>query len=98
MKLVFGLLGDSAADAATHAAAVMAIETELAKSMLTRVEMRDPHKLFHKMSRKEFAALAPALDWEGFFSAAGLGGVALVHVTEPAFYQALERQIHGWRS
>jgi endothelin-converting enzyme/putative endopeptidase len=95
MKLVFGLLGDSAAAAATHAAAVLAIETVLAKSMLTRVEMRDPHKLFHKLSRKEFAALAPALDWDGFFSAAGLGGVALVNVTEPAFYQALEQQLHA---
>jgi len=87
--------GRDGRDAAAHAGEVMAIETELAQSMLTRVEMRDPHKLFHKLSRKEFAALTPALDWDGFFSAAGLGGVAVVNVTEPAFYQALERQLHA---
>jgi endothelin-converting enzyme/putative endopeptidase len=103
MKHVFGLLGEAPAEAEAHAKQVMEIETALAQSMLTRVEMRDPHKLFHKMSRKEFAALTPALDWDGYFSAAGLGGVQVVNVTEPAFYQALEQQLQAhpvgdWRS
>ncbi|MGO9239315.1 MAG: M13 family metallopeptidase [Bryobacteraceae bacterium] len=103
MKLVFGLLGDTGAEAEAHAQQVMAIETELAKSMLTRVELRDPHKLFHKLGRGEFAALAPALDWDGYFASAGLGLVQVVNVTEPAFYKALEQQLHAhpireWRS
>ena len=42
------LLGDSPAAAAKDAETVMAIETALAKASLTRVEQRDPYKLFHK--------------------------------------------------
>jgi len=103
MTRVFTLLGDKPAAAATEAKQVMAIETELAKSMLTRVELRDPHKLFHKMSRKEFQALAPSYDWAAFFPAVKLDGVATMNVTEPAFYQALEKALHAhkvaeWRA
>ena len=36
--------------AARNAATVMAIETALAKASLTRVERRDPYKLFHKLN------------------------------------------------
>ena len=47
---MFELLGDKRADAATEAATVMRIETALAKGQMTRVERRDPPKLYHKMS------------------------------------------------
>ena len=43
------LLGESLRDARNDARAVMDIETALAKASLTRVEKRDPYKLFHKM-------------------------------------------------
>ncbi len=81
----------------------MAIETELAKSMLTRVELRDPHKLLHKMDRQQFQALTPAFAWDGFFPALGLDKTKVLNVTEPAFYQALEKSLHAhkiaeWRA
>ena len=102
MRTVFGMIGDSKADAEKHAAEVMALETELAKAMLTRVEMRDPKRLFNKMSPKEFTALTPSLDWKGFYSAIGLEA-QVVNVTEPAYFQALEKQLHAapldsWKS
>src|SRR6202012_5292631 len=43
------LLGDSPAQAKAEAQTIMAIETALAQASLTRVDKRDPHKLFHKM-------------------------------------------------
>src|SRR5678816_2001676 len=43
------LLGDDAATARKTMALVMDIETALAKASLTRVERRDPYKVFHKM-------------------------------------------------
>ncbi|MDR3719727.1 MAG: M13 family metallopeptidase, partial [Bryobacteraceae bacterium] len=100
---VFALLGDTPAASSLEARQVMAIETDLAKSMLTRVELRDPHRLFHKMSRKEFQALAPSYGWDGFFPAVGLDTVQVMNVTEPAFYQALEKALHAhsiaaWRA
>ena len=37
----------------------MDIETALAKASLTRVEQRDPYKLFHKLTRAQLQALTP---------------------------------------
>ncbi len=47
----FALLGDSPTVARRNAAKVMDIEMDLAKASLSRVEKRDPYKLFHKMDR-----------------------------------------------
>jgi len=93
MTQVFGLLGDTPAESAAAARDVMAIETELANSMLTRVEMRDPHKLFHKMSRAEFETLTPAIDWKYYFATSRLDGVTVINVTEPAYYKELQKQL-----
>jgi endothelin-converting enzyme/putative endopeptidase len=100
---VLALLGESKSTSASEASQVMAIETELAKSMLTRVELRDPHKLLHKMNRQQFQALTPAFAWDGFFPALGLDNTKVMNVTEPAFYQALEKALHAhkiaaWRA
>jgi putative endopeptidase len=103
MASVFTLLGDSPNVSASEAKQVMAIETELASSMLTRVELRDPHRLLHKMDRKQFQALAPSFAWDGFFPALGLESAQTMNVTEPAFYQALEKSLRAhkldaWRA
>ena len=50
---MFELVGDAPADAANEAATVMRIETALAKGQMTRVERRDPPKLYHKMRTEE---------------------------------------------
>jgi len=90
---MFGLMGEDAARAKTDAAVVMAIETELAKASLTRVERREPHNLFHKLSPADFKALAPEFDWDAYFAAIGLAPPAVVNATEPAFYRALNEQL-----
>jgi putative endopeptidase len=104
MTKVFGMLGDTPSDAAAHAKQVMDIETDLAKSELTRVELRDPHKLVHKMTRGNFEAIDPSYDWSGFFSVMPIPASAqIVNVTEPAYYKELEheyktRSIDDWKS
>ena len=103
LRTEFGLLGESPTDAKTHADQVMSIETELAKSMLTRVEMRNPHNLLHKMTPAQLNALAPTLELDHFLPALGLTNIKVVNVTEPAFYTALEKQLHAhtideWRT
>jgi endothelin-converting enzyme/putative endopeptidase len=95
MKQMFAMLGDTDTAAATHAAQVMAIETALAKSMLTRVEMRDPHNLAHKFNRAQLKSLAPSIDWDPFLRALGEDKVQTLNVTEPVFYKALEKELHA---
>jgi putative endopeptidase len=87
----FALLGESSASARTHAAAAMRIETALARASLTRVERRDPYKLFHKVDRAGLARLTPAFDWATYLAELGLSELRTFNVTEPAFYSALNR-------
>ncbi len=47
------LSGESEAQGARDAATVMSMETALAKATLSRVDKRDPYKLYHKMTPAE---------------------------------------------
>jgi putative endopeptidase len=93
MAQMFQLLGDAPERAATEAQAVMRIETALAQASLTRVERRDPYKLFHKMSRAELQVLTPSFRWNEYFAALNAPTLARVNVAQPAFYRALEMQL-----
>jgi endothelin-converting enzyme/putative endopeptidase len=94
---VFQLLGDAQEVAAKNAATVMDMETVLAKASLTRVDKRDPYKLFHKMDGKGLRALTPSLDWDAYLAGLGIARVDTFNVTEPEFFKAFEREL-GARS
>ncbi|HET6936131.1 MAG TPA: M13 family metallopeptidase [Candidatus Angelobacter sp.] len=89
------LIGDTPAAAKHEADTVMRIETALAKASLTRVEQRDPHKLFHKMNRKQLEELTPHFDWNTYLKTVGLGPVDIFNVTQPEFYKEVDRQIQA---
>lgn len=94
---MFVLLGDGSVNnleiAKGAAETVMAIETALAKATLTRVEKRDPYKLFHKMNARRLQALTPDFNWRAYFGAIGVKNLNTFNVTEPAFYKALNQQL-----
>ena len=87
------LLGDRPPAASTEAGTVMAIETDLAKASLTRVELRDPYNLFHKLPQADLEKLTPRFDWPRYWQAIGLAAPAVINVTEPAFYKEVEKLI-----
>jgi endothelin-converting enzyme/putative endopeptidase len=87
------LLGDKPDAAKAEAAKIMDIETSLAKATLTRVEKRDPHKLFHKVDFKGLQAMTPDFDWAVYIKTVGLPSQNTFNVTEPAFYAELETQL-----
>jgi putative endopeptidase len=84
------LLGEPSPLANTHAQTVMDIETALANASLTRVERRDPHKLFHKLKRRQLQALTPSFHWREYFASASMNGASVINVTEPAFFEKLQ--------
>jgi putative endopeptidase len=90
---MFELLGEAPAAAKTEAQSVMAIETALAKASLTQVELRDPYKQFHKMTRAKLAAITPSFGWAEYWKASGLADKGMVNVTEPAFFAEVESQL-----
>jgi putative endopeptidase len=87
------LLGDSPEAAAANAKTVMRIETALAKASLTRVERRDPYKLFHKMTRAELQALTPSFQWPAYFAALQAPPITRINVAQPAFYREFDTQL-----
>ena len=92
---MFQLLGDHADAAKRNAAKVMEMETSLATASLSRVDRRDPRKLFHNMDAKGLKALTPGFEWGAYLRVAGLGKLNAFNVTEPEFFQALEKLLQS---
>ena len=103
VQKMFQLLGEPADLAKTHAQTVMDIETALAKASLTRVEQRDPYKLFHKVTAAQLQAWTPSFRWADYFSTAQVPDTSVINVTEPAFYKEVQallksRSIAAWQT
>ena len=45
----------------------LALETELAKISMSRVEQRNPDNTYHRIATAELAKLAPDFDWPAYF-------------------------------
>jgi putative endopeptidase len=93
VQKMFELLGDKPDAAAVEAQAVMKIESALAKGSLTRVERRDPTKLYHKLGREELQGLSPSFHWSEYFSHVGLDSLQSLNVVTPDFFKALNAQL-----
>jgi putative endopeptidase len=96
------LAGEPAPQAKTDAQTVMEIETALAKASLTRVDQRDPHKLFHPYTLAKLQKLTPAFPWKVYFAATQIA-VPPLNITEPDFFvemQALlkSRSMDDWKT
>ncbi len=76
-----------------HATSILAIETALAKASLSRVDRRDPHKTYHKMTIAELQALAPAIDWPGYFTTQGAPPFTSLNVAQPEFLKAVQAEL-----
>ncbi len=90
---MLALLGDKPADSVSEAATVMRIETALAKGQMTRVERRDPPKLYHKMDVNDLQKLAPSFLWSVYFSKVGLGSLASLNVVAPDYFRVMSEEI-----
>ena len=88
---MFTLLGVPPALAKARAGIVLSLETRLAEASMTRVEARDPHAIYHRMTLGELRALAPGLDWNAYAQTLGLrvDGLDAILVRQPAFFKAL---------
>ncbi|HEX8491422.1 MAG TPA: M13 family metallopeptidase [Pyrinomonadaceae bacterium] len=90
---MFELLGETPEKAAASAQTVLKIETKLAESSMTRVDRRDPNKIYHKMTLAEAKALAPHFGWDEYFQGIGLRGTPDINVGQPEFFKALDQHL-----
>jgi len=90
---MFTLLGNTQKEAAKKANSVMKIETRLAKASMTRVERRDPHKTYNKMSYAKIKRLAPNIEWNNFFSYLGFSAPGYFNIAQPKFFKEVNKMI-----
>jgi predicted metalloendopeptidase len=67
-----------------RAAAVMALETAIARSHATADASANDHNADNLWTRADFARDAPGMDWSAFFDAAGLGKQESFVVWQPS--------------
>jgi putative endopeptidase len=95
VERVLTLTGETAARAVAASAAVLQIETALARVTPDNVTLRDPGLSDHPSRIVELLALAPAFDWRQYLAAAEVPATDIVNVTSPAFVTGLNAVIEA---
>src|SRR4029079_5373109 len=73
-------------DAAKNAAAILKLETAMAKAQWDKVTLRDPIKAYNKVEIAKLATLAPGFDWDAYLEGVGVKGkVDTVIVGQPSY-------------
>jgi len=90
---LYTLIGLSESEAEQKFQTVMAIETKLAESQKTVVELRDIDENYHKMSYSELVADFPAIDWGNVFLSEAFPPFGHIDVGQPEAIHGVERVI-----
>lgn len=99
---LFTLTGSDTGAAAKMAATLLALETEIAKSHRTPVELRDPQTNYNKMAVADLDKKEPNLAWANYFAKLGVKADS-VNVAQPGYYEALNKllssqPIDAWKT
>jgi putative endopeptidase len=90
----FRNMGETPSAARADAQKIMAIETRLAKASMSRVDRRDPEKVYHKMPLASVKALAPSIDWDRYFSSLNVSNPGDINVANPEFMKEVSAMIN----
>ncbi len=94
MKHITNMLNMSGYKGAAEAAPkILAFETELAKVSMSRVDLRDEEKTYHKMDFAGLQALAPSFDWKSFMATGNMGTQYPICVGQPEFFKRMNQLI-----
>jgi putative endopeptidase len=85
---LFALTGVDTATASKKAAGILKLETAIAQSHLSPVELRDPVKNYNKFTLTDFQKQVPDIDLSDVFSRMGLKTDTIL-VGQPKYYVAL---------
>lgn len=88
VEKMYQLSGFDAATAKKGMEVVMDVETRLAKAFRSRVELRDPHANYNKMSMENIKKNYPTFDWDSYLNGLDLKDVKEIIVGQPASLEA----------
>ena len=87
------LAAQGSKNAKVQAAAVMNLETRLAKIQWTKEQNRDPVKTYNPMTLKQLTAQAPGIDWKAYLAAGELSDAPFVSIAQPSYFRALGKLV-----
>ena len=82
---MFNLVGADAATSASNASTILALETKIAKAQMSRVEMRDPLKLYNKFLVADFAKTTSTINWKDLMAKMLVTNQDSILVSNPGF-------------
>lgn len=86
---VYQSLGATEGQAVKKAAALMQLETRLAKASRKLADLRDPYKNYNKFAISDLNKITPAINWSNIFHQKDVQHIDSVIVGQPEFYKAL---------
>lgn len=97
------LMGDDKKKAEKEGAAIYKLELALAGASMTRVEMRDPYKLYNKFNIDGINKETPGLDWKTLLTGLKVNGADSMIVGMPKFFTEVAKQMKStpmdtWKS
>jgi len=95
LQKMFVLTGADEATSNTDATLVYDLEKRMAAASMTKLEMRDPHKVYHKMKLDGIDKIAPEINWAAHFESIGLQNPGEFIVGQPDFMAELGEMING---
>jgi putative endopeptidase len=100
---MLSLAGDPAPVAESRAQRVLALETSLARSQLSRVQLRDPNARYHPMTVAQADEATPGFDWARYLAGVGLPNLTTLNLGTPEFFATLgnelaTRPIDDWKA
>ena len=90
MTDLFKMVGTDSAKAKLQADNILALETQLAKAQYSRVEMRDPVKLYHKFFVDDFSKTTTNINWKNLMQQMNVTGQDSILVSNPAFLKTVD--------
>ncbi len=72
---------------------IYSIEEKLATASMTRVEMRDPQKMYNKITMDELQKITPNFDWKIYFEQLSKTDISSINVNQPNFMKELNTLI-----
>lgn len=90
---LFTMMGGDSTTAQKDAAEVFKLESALANASMTRVEMRDPYKLYNKFNTDGLSKQTPGIDWKSVLAGLKVTGQDSMIVGQPKFFTEISRQL-----
>ena len=83
-------LGENPKQAKKNAAKVLALEMEMSRPRLDRVERRDARKQYNPTSISDLQKMIPIFKWKNYFEGVGFKALDTVIVSQPRYMEALQ--------